>query len=121
MDSRHETAVQETLNALIMQINAYLIDNTDELVADPRRLMALERIAQRIYQAADTVVDASELICKHNLLSVHPLLLPVLSALTHDEPSRLSPVLKAIDEVSLDKSTVFSNQLLPMLKEILTT
>jgi hypothetical protein len=121
MDSRHETAVQETLNALIMQINAYLIDNTDELVADPRRLMALERIAQRIYQAADTVVDASELISKHNLLSLHPLLLPVLSALTHDDSSRLLSVLKVVEEVSLDKSTVFGNQLIPMLKEILTT
>lgn len=121
MDSRHETAVQETLNTLIMQINRYLLDNTDEVVADPRRLMAVEKIAQRIYQSANTTVNASELISKHNLLSVHPLLLPLLSELTHDEPSRLLSVVKAIDEVSVDKSTVLGNQLLPLLKEILTT
>lgn len=119
MDSRHATVVQETLNALILQINRYLIDNTDEVVADPRRLMAVERIAQRIYHAADTVVDASELICKHNLLSTHPLLLPLLPELTHDDASRLLSIVKTIDELSADESTVLGAQLLPQLKEMI--
>lgn len=121
MDSRHETAVQETLNGLIMQINRYLIEYTDEAVADPRRLMALERITQRIYQAADTLVDASDLICKQNLLSMHPLLLPLLKDLTHDDETRLLLVSKAVDESGFERTSYFGSELLPALKEILAS
>lgn len=121
MDSRHETVVQETLNTLILAINRYLIENTDEVVADERRLQALERLAKRIYQAADSIVDASGLISKHNLLAVHPLLLPLLSEMTHDDETRLESISKALDELSFDPSTALGRDLIPSLKEILSS
>lgn len=121
MDSRHETVVQETLNTLILAINRYLIENTDEVVSDERRMQFLEKLAKRIYQSADSIVDATGLISKHNLLSLHPLLLPLLSEMTHDDEMRLESVSKALDELTFDSSTILGRELIPQLKEILSS
>lgn len=119
MDSRHESRVQETLNALILEINYYLVEFTDELVGNAHLMQELGQIAQAIYQAAGMPVDASELISKRNLLSTHPILLPMVTDLTDDDETRLLPLSKAIAECSPEKTTQMATQLLPKLEESL--
>lgn len=119
MDSRHETRVQETLNALILEINYYLVDSTDEVVANGHLIHELSLITQAIYQAAGMSVDASELISKRNLLSIHPMLLPLVQDLTDDDETRLLPLAKVISECSAERSTKMAAHLLPKLEESL--
>ncbi len=120
MDSRHETQIQEILNHLIREINTYLSEHLDEVVNSPHLMHELESIVQAIYEAADErEIDASELISKHNLLAVHPMMLPLVTELTEDDESRLQPINKAIAEAACHENTVMSRQLLPRLDEIL--
>lgn len=120
MDSRHETQIQELLNHLIREINVYIAEHLDEVVNSPHLMHELERIVQVIYEAAgEDEIDASELISKHNLLAVHPIILPFITELTEDDDSRLQPIIKVISEVACPENTVMARQLLPRLDEIL--
>jgi len=79
MDSRHESYKQEVLNQLISVINAYIKDNTDNVVVDYVVQTQIKEICKSIYQYVGAEIDIDGILSKKNLLSIDVVLLPMVA------------------------------------------